>query len=216
MKKILFTCLMLYFFDLAAQPAGNVNNTGTATCDSVNTLYAYTYLNHGAMFNVIADTSITLDHLTANINNGTAKYYIYYKTGSFIGFETNPSAWSIIDSAVVTSVNNGSTISNQPTVIPININLPMIAGDTIALYFTSPIVSKVFLTSTSIPWGTVYSSNSSLAVSVARSVYQLFGTPFSTPQIWNGTVSYCTAGSVGIEDFSDTDAISFRDKKFFQ
>ena len=48
-------------------------------CDSVDTQYAYTYLNHGAMFNVVAHAPITLDHLTANLNWGTAPFSIYYR-----------------------------------------------------------------------------------------------------------------------------------------
>ena len=45
-------------------------------CDSVTALYDYSYLKHGAMFDVIAHSDITLDHLTANIKNGTAYYSI--------------------------------------------------------------------------------------------------------------------------------------------
>ncbi len=171
-------------------------------CDSLNTLYAYTYLNHGAMFDVIADSAVTLDHLTANLNDGTANIQIYYKTGSFLNNETQPSAWTFIDSASVFS-NNTLTINNQPTVIPINLNLTMNPGDTIALYIVSMPLSFIYLTSTTTPWGNIYSSDGNISIRISRSVYQLFNVPFSTPQNWNGSVAYCTAQSTGIESTSN-------------
>lgn len=166
-------------------------------CDSVNTVYAYTYLNHGAMFNVVATGTITLDHIAANLNWGTATYSLYYRNGPFQGHEGAAGDWTLLGTTSLTS-NNTQTISYLPTVVPIDINQPMQAGDTIALYLTSSPVSKVFLTSTTIPWGTAYASDAYLSVSVARSVYQLFGVPFSTPQIWNGSVAYCTNSGTGV------------------
>lgn len=178
-------------------------------CDSVNTIYSATFLNHGAMFDLVALADITLDHLAGNVKNGTFNYFIYYKNGSFVGAEGDPFAWTLIDSAMVTSVNNGSTISNQPTVIPISLNLSMLAGDTIGLYVTAPAQSSVQVTSTTIPWATEYSADANLSVSVARTIYKFHGTPFSTPQIWNGSVSYCDGGSVGVQDISTNDNKTF-------
>jgi hypothetical protein len=201
MKKIYLSLLLFYSLQLTAQITREQIAESTLACDSVSTLYAYTYLNHGAMFNVVASSAITLDYLSANLKNGTTKYTIYYKTGSFIGFETTPSAWTHIDTATVTS-NNTLTVSNQATRIPINLNVSMLSGDTVSFYLKAPNLSFVYLTSTTTPWGTAYSNNSDLSISVARSIYQSFGVPFSTPQIWNGTVSYCPTGTNGVENVS--------------
>jgi hypothetical protein len=193
----LFAMLINYSY---SQNSSNNKMSIVGPCDSLNTIYNYTYLNHGAMFNVVALKSITLDHFLANIKSGTANYHIYYKTGSFIGFEQNSSAWTFLDSANITSLNNGTTITNQATLIPIPINLTMNLGDTIGFYFTSPLIAKVFLTSTVSPWGSSYTSDSAINISVARSIYQNFGTPFSTPQVWNGTVAYCIAQASEMEE----------------
>lgn len=166
-------------------------------CDSVNTLYANNYINHGAMFDVVPTATITLDHINANINWGTATYSLYYRYGSFMGHETVSGDWTLLGTTSITS-NNTQTISDLPTVIPIAINLPMALGDTIALYLTASPLSKVFLTSTATPWGTAYASDAYLSVSVARGVYQLFGTPSGISHIWNGSVSYCTNRGTGI------------------
>jgi len=202
MKKILLILLLSCVSQVYGQ-ANLINNGGGVDCDSLNTLYAYTYLNHGAMFNVVAKADdVMLDHLTANIKNGTIEYYIYYKMGSFLGFEQQASAWTLIDSMSVTS-NNTLTISNEATVIPIDLNLTINTGDTVAFYLVSPVLSKVYLTTTSTPWPDEYVADTNISISVARSVYQSFGTPFSTPQIWNGSVSYCVQSPVGIDDIND-------------
>jgi len=183
------------------------NQSAGATCDSLNTIYGYTYLNYGAMFDVVAKKdNVMLDHLNANIKNGTIVYYIYYKTGGFFGYETQPLAWTLIDSVSVTS-NNTLTINNEPTVIPLDLNLSLNQGDTVALYLEALVLSKVYLTTTTTPWGNEYVSDSAISISIARSIYQSFGVPFSTPQIWNGTVSYCMPGSVGIDEENTSDDI---------
>jgi hypothetical protein len=73
-------------------------------------------------------------------------------------------------------------------------------GDTIAFYLVSPTLARVYLTSTTIPFTNEAASDSALSISTARSIYQLYGTPFATPQIWNGTVAYCDITPVGIEE----------------
>jgi len=202
MKKILLFLSLVIVTQSYSQSSNSGKMTSTV-CDSVNTLYAYTYLNHGAMFNVVAKTNnVTIDHLNANIKNGTVAYSVYYKTGSFLGFEIKPSAWTLIGSVNVAS-NNTLTINNLPTVIPINLNITMNMGDTVAFYLVSPVLSKVYLTATTTPWETEYIADTAISISVARSVYQLFGVPFSTPQIWNGSVSYCTLNTVGLETIAD-------------
>jgi hypothetical protein len=182
-----------------AQNQASVNQIQSA-CDSLNTLYAYTYLNHGAMFNVVAKkNNIQLSYLSANIKNGTNSYSLYYKTGSYLGNESSQSSWTLINTVSVTS-NNTLTINNVPTQIPINISLNMNLGDTIAFYLVSPTLARVYLTSTTIPFTNEAASDSALSISTARSIYQFYGTPFSTPQIWNGTVAYCDLTPVGVED----------------
>jgi hypothetical protein len=190
MKRLFLLLIFPFAISLSAQTNNAENTKSAVICDSLNTLYAYTYLNHGAMFNVVASAAITLDYINANLINGTNKYYIYYKTGGYTGYETNAAAWTFIDSATVSS-NNTQTISNLPTKIPITLNILMTVGDTVALYLTTKFISKVYLTSTNLAFGAIYASNSDLKISVARGIYQYHGVPFSTPQIWNGTVSYC-------------------------
>ncbi len=197
MKLKLLTLLTSITFIITTE---NHSYAFTRNCDSLNTVYNSTGdVKNGIMFNVIADSSVTLTHLAANLNDGTAKLKIFYRLGSFIGYEQQSSAWTLIDSANVLS-NNTLTSTDIPTVVPINFNINMAAGDTIAFYLECPQLSFVYLTPTATPWGTIYSYDSNIKITVARSVYQEFGVPYSTPHIWNGSVSYCTAQSVGINN----------------
>ena len=184
--------------------------TGVAAqpCDSVDTRYEKTYQNHGAMFNVVAYSPIVIDHITANISWNTALFELYYKVGGFQGHETTPGAWTLLGSANVNS-NNTQFTDTIPTVIPIAINQAMIAGDTLAFYLSATPLSKVFLKATTIPWGTYYYTDANLGVSIARSMYQLFGVPFSTPQIWNGSVAYCEDNSTGLGEMEQESTLFY-------
>ena len=176
-------------------------------CDSVDTELDRTYQNHGAMFNVVAYEPITVELITANISTNTATFQLYYRNGGFEGYETNMGAWTLLGSASVTS-NNTTLTDTIPTKIPIAIDQDLMPGDTLALYLVSVPVSKVFLISTTIPWGTVQYSDANMGVSIARSCYQLFQGPFSTPQIWSGRVHYCENTSTGVEEGPDAGMVS--------
>lgn len=81
---------------------GSITTTsaGTTTCAG------------GIMFDIIPNEKLTIDSfstLPQNIN--TQKIYVYFKKGTHIGFETNPSAWQLIDSATVTPKSTTSFVT---------------------------------------------------------------------------------------------------------
>ncbi len=168
-------------------------------CDSVTTVLDRTYQNHGVMFNVVAFGPIVLQHLTANISWGDADFDLYYEVGGFQGYELDQGAWTFMGTANVTS-NNTQVTDTIPTVIPIPLDLTMQAGDTVAFYLTATPHSKVFIIATSIPWGTYEYTDTNMGVSVARSMFNLFGVPFSTPRIWSCRVAYCQNGGKGLDE----------------
>ena len=52
---------------------------------------------YGMYFDLTAASSaVTIDSFT--VNGGTGEWSIYYKTGTYAGFETNPSAWTLLGS----------------------------------------------------------------------------------------------------------------------
>lgn len=77
----------------------------------------------GAMFDITATNgAIVIDSLDVNSGvtaSSTFSIFLYYKTGSYVGSETNQAAWTAWDTVVVTSAGAG----NPSRVVPITLNL---------------------------------------------------------------------------------------------
>jgi hypothetical protein len=171
------------------------NKALQVVCDSLTTIYNTNNGLAGCMFNITAATALTLDHLYANLYTGTSTYAISYKTGSYVGFNASPGAWTVIDSATITATQN------VPQLVPIPLNISMNAGDTIAFYFTRTTGTGGMKYTDGTQEGALYASNSDMSIYQGIGVAYPFGLVF-TPRIWNGTVVYCKS-PVGIGEVSD-------------
>lgn len=97
----------------------------------------------GTMFDIIARDSVSIKCFSMNLYAATtSRYIIFYKHGSFQGFETNTGAWTLID----TANNLTSAGSNVETHIPINFNVDIAAGDTAGFYVTNDFGGGVLYT----------------------------------------------------------------------
>lgn len=70
-----------------------------ASADSLSTNFSTNNAGrYGMYFDLTAASSsaVTLDSFT--VNGGIGQWSIYYKTGSYAGFETNQSAWTLLGS----------------------------------------------------------------------------------------------------------------------
>jgi hypothetical protein len=88
--------------------------------------------NFGNMFDITALNTITIDSFDVHIfdtNPNVIK--VYYKTGSYVGSETDPAAWTFLDSVEVTGAGFGN-----PTRAAIG-GLTIPAGQTYGLYITT-------------------------------------------------------------------------------
>lgn len=86
-----------------------VSNESKAQCN--NTLVTpWTWNNgqSGIMFAINAKNSVVIDSFDINWDPGTYGYQIYYKPGTFIGFQTTPGAWTLIGSGSTTSAGSGN------------------------------------------------------------------------------------------------------------
>ncbi|MBK9450108.1 MAG: T9SS type A sorting domain-containing protein [Bacteroidetes bacterium] len=85
---------------------------------------------NGAMMDVRALTALTIDSFGIKINSlGMQTVGIYTKSGTHIGFQTNPGAWTLLGTTTV-QVNNSGNL----TQVPLG-GLSLNAGDTMGLYF---------------------------------------------------------------------------------
>jgi hypothetical protein len=96
------------------------------------TFYATNNAQRGHMFDINATNCVTILCFEMNLSVGTSNIDIYTKTGTHVGFESTPGAWTLIGSAA----NVASAGVNVPTAIPIAINQLIASGATRAFYIT--------------------------------------------------------------------------------
>lgn len=163
-------------------------------CDTLQTGLTGTNGNDGIMFDISALHDVTITQFAAHINPVSSGYVkIYYKTWTCTqGYDTIPSAWTFIDSAMVTSAGSGVA-----TIIPINVNVMIPAGGTSAFYITGTgAPSLMYSNGTAV--GAVSASDTMIQVKQGIGKSYPFGNSYS-PRAFNGQVLYCEA-VVGVEE----------------
>jgi len=84
---------------------------------------------NGTMFDLVASDSIVIDSFDVKIfSPGMQGVEVFYKMGSHLGFETDASAWTYLDNAMVDVVNQ-----NEWTTVPIG-GLSIAQGDTFGIH----------------------------------------------------------------------------------
>lgn len=138
----------------------------------------------GNMFDVnVFGNDLLVTSLDLHIGTNTSQTVeLYLKSGSWIGSETTPGDWTLIDTQVVTGAGAGS-----PTSVDfLDFLLPKNA--TTALYVTLTTSTDIDYTNGTAV-GSVFASNADLAILEGVGKASSFGATF-TPRVWNGTVYY--------------------------
>ncbi|MBI1221650.1 MAG: PKD domain-containing protein [Bacteroidetes bacterium] len=137
----------------------------------------------GVMFDVAATRTVVLDSFEVSIDAGTYTVEVYYKQGTYVGFETNASAWTLLGSTSVTSTTSSG---GSGTYVNVGNKLTLADGSTYAFYIQVPNVSTgiVNYTNGSGQWG-----NSELQITTGVGKGSNFGSTFS-PRSFNGTLFY--------------------------
>lgn len=137
--------------------------------------------NAGIMFDVTALLPGKIKGFQVNLVSGPANFEVYYKTGTHVGFETNSAAWTLAGSSTGIAMGN-------PVDIGVNLNLDIVAGQTLAFYVTcsSP---NVIAYSNGSATGTVSAADDYLQVKEGTGKAYPFGTS-NANRIFNGTVYY--------------------------
>ena len=164
----------------------------------------------GAMFNIIAHDTVTIDSFAVKYLSHPAHVYaeIYGKKGSYISNEQNQAVWDILD------VNQDVVPSalGHMTVIPDELGVPLNPGDTFGFYITtgptSPVVNEAIAPGTGLQTGVVYASDGVLDfVQGSQNAYP-FGT-FVGPRVLDMRVYYTTqAGMKFVWSNGDTTAVA--------
>lgn len=168
--------------------------------------------NQGGMFNILPLNDIIIDSFAVSFRTHVAntRTSIYSKQGSYRGFEQTRSSWTFLDSAIIPSP--APVLSK--TVIPVELNMSIPAGDTTAFYITTtnsnPNVNEAYGNGIGIQQGTLYKSDGVIDfIQGCENAYP-FGA-HAGPKVLNVTIYYRTkAGLKYLWNNGDTtSSISF-------
>ncbi len=186
---------------ISTQPLvlNNHANRMMAGCDSITTTYVSNNGLMGAMFDVVADSNLTINGMYTNLSVASGTFELYYKAGSMNGYAQNAAAWTLLGSANV--VSNGVDV---PTLLPIPFNITMNAGDTVAFYVTNTANSGFsgLKYTNGVGTGTLYVSNGALRIYEGQGITYPFANVYAN-RIWNGTLNYCTT-TTGIDEIEQS------------
>ena len=172
MKKIALAASLAFAFGANAQAA------------VLTTTFAGGNGQNGNMFDVVTNANaLTVTGLDLNLNAGTYTIEVYKKAGTWVGSQSNASAWTLVDSASVTSLG-GQTFFNVA-------DFGLGALGTTGLYITSvaPVGTGVLSYTNGSAVGNVFSQNADLAILEGAGKQYAFADTF-TPRIWNGSIYY--------------------------
>ncbi|PLW92998.1 MAG: hypothetical protein C0592_07800, partial [Marinilabiliales bacterium] len=137
----------------------------------------------GNMFDVevIGGQDITLDSIAFNINNtGPTNVVVYYKMGTYVGFNTDPLPWTMLDSLTVDAqgAGNPTFINTTDLVLP--------ADSIIGMYVTTTGEGCDYSN------GANTYADANLQITTGHGGGYPFNLTFN-PRSWNGTLYYTEA-----------------------
>jgi hypothetical protein len=140
----------------------------------------------GNMFDIKSlSTDIIIDSFSvqsAVMPGVTLPMAVYYKKGSYVGYENIDSVWTLlgVDTAISTGINNFVSISIG--------NLEIHTGDTFGLYVTSTDFNALINHSE----GGSEISDNYIKISCGTKAFYPFDSYFQTGKTWNGRIYYST------------------------
>ena len=114
--------------------AASTKSVRAAQADALSTTFVGGNGQAGNMIEILASKGIVVQSFDIHtFSTGSVHAYVYVRKGSYVGFETNPEAWTKIADTVV--VGQGSP---NPTSIPAKdvVSVTMNAGETYSFYIT--------------------------------------------------------------------------------
>lgn len=165
----------------------------SSLADSLLTTTAAGNGHNGNMFDVVVKTSsLTITGFTVSPQNtGSITFEIYHKPGSHVGFENNPSAWTLLQTFTAVNVTQTGPFTKLTFTIPVTL-----AQGTHAFYITTT-GSAILNYTNGTAVGNVLASNAHLDVLEGVGKAYPFSSTFQ-PRNFNGYVHFGTLGCSNI------------------
>lgn len=167
-----------------------LRGTGSGAPKQLLTTFAAGNGQQGAMFDLTPTKDIVVDSLSFREFTATAGTYqvrVYYKTGTYVGNNTNAGAW--INHGTYSAVSSG--VNNAPVTFDID-DLDLKGGQLYGIYVTLISGPQLTLAYTTLTSNVIY-SNADITIEAGIGVPGLFGGIFS-PRGWNGIIHYKLPG----------------------
>jgi gliding motility-associated-like protein len=145
----------------------------------------------GAMFNIIAHADVIIDSFAVKfLSTQPVQAEIYGKPGTYRTFEQSQFSWNQLGAYF----NFPPSPLGQMTVIPIDVNQPIAAGDTFGFYITTantPAINMAYSPGNGIQQGTVYKTDGIIDFVQGTANNYPFGS-FIGPRVLNCRIYYST------------------------
>lgn len=139
----------------------------------------------GNMFDVVPNNNLTLNAVDMSISTvGTVSVEVWYRAGTFVGFESSNVGWTSLITTTVNSPGTGTLVNVSG--FSVNLN----AGQTYGLYVTTNGGGVNYTNGTAV--GNTLASNSDITVKQGKGG-GYFGVTISTRN-WNGRLYYIAQG----------------------
>lgn len=139
----------------------------------------------GNMFDVVPNANLLLNKVDMSISTvGTVSVEVWYRPGTFVGFESSNIGWTSLITTTVNSPGTGTLVSVSG--FSLNLN----AGQTYGLYVTTNGGGVNYTNGTAV--GNTLASNSDITVKEGKGG-GYFGVTIATRN-WNGRLHYVTQG----------------------
>jgi hypothetical protein len=156
---------------------------------SLSTTFAGGNNNTGAMFDAVTfgnDLNVTGIEYNSRTFTGSAALNVYIKSGTYVGSETNSSAWTLVSQTAISSVNPTGT----PTFVDVT-DFILLANSTTGIYVTyDPSVSTGNFLNYTVGLNSYSNSDLQLNLGVGKGPNTLFAATSIARRTWNGTIIY--------------------------
>ena len=160
----------------------------STTVDSLFTTLNAGYIVNGSMFDITALNAITIDGLSMHFSSpGSTTVEVWYRSGTFVGFESSTTGWTQAFSSTVSSLGAGILTPITGT-FAINVS----AGQTYGLYVTCTTGQQQVNCSGGTGLGNLYTSNADLQLFEGKS--GAYFNVLNAPRVFNGLLQYQKKG----------------------
>ena len=182
------------------EACGWTATAGSMSTNSLETTFAAGNGQSGNMFDIMAVNDLTVQSFDISMDAGTTDdVEIYFKTGTWVGFDADPSAWTLVET--VTGVTSAGT--NVPTPLNTNLDIDVAAGETVAFYVTLVNTTNIAYTNGTTT-GALFASDANLEFYEGSGNAYPFGLSFD-PRVFNGNIIYDVDGVSTTMDFTCAD-----------